>query len=206
MATVAGLGCVTGLIAVAVGSPAALRGASAILAVAAGIGLLAVILVNLPSLPWMGRRGRTGVAREALMPRSSPGRHRQGKTRAGIMVAITGGGVPTVVHHVEAEPNPIGPGGSGGGGRLRLTVPVSLGKPRNLPANRKPNHASCCRSPSVARDGRTSWRRGRPATSWRSPSTGGSTNSGRGLRLGITSWLQFMAPLSPPPPECPGLG
>ena len=58
VATVAGLGCVTGLIAVAVGSPAALRGASAILAVAAGIGLLAVILVNFPSLPWMGRRGR----------------------------------------------------------------------------------------------------------------------------------------------------
>ena len=48
------------------------------------------------------------------------------KTRAGIMAAVTGGGVPTVVHHVEAEPNPIGPGGSGRSGRLRHTVPVSL--------------------------------------------------------------------------------
>ena len=47
-------------------------------------------------------------------------------TRAGIMAAITGGGVPTVVHHVEAEPNPIGPGGRVGGGRLRHTVPVNL--------------------------------------------------------------------------------
>ena len=54
--TVAGVGCVTGLIGVAVGSPAVLRAGSAILAVAAGIGLACVISVSFPNLSRTGRR------------------------------------------------------------------------------------------------------------------------------------------------------
>ena len=54
--TVAGVGCVTGLIAVAVGSPAVLRAGSAILAVAAGIGAACVIAVSFPNLSRTGRR------------------------------------------------------------------------------------------------------------------------------------------------------
>ena len=54
--TVAGVGCVTGLIAVAVGSPAVLRAGSVILAVAAGIGVACVIAVSFPNLSRTGRR------------------------------------------------------------------------------------------------------------------------------------------------------
>ncbi|MCE2423412.1 MAG: hypothetical protein J4G03_08945 [Gemmatimonadetes bacterium] len=60
VAIVSGVGCVTGLIAVAVGSPAALRAASVILAVAAGIGAACVIAVNVPSLSRKGRRRHRG--------------------------------------------------------------------------------------------------------------------------------------------------
>ena len=54
--TVAGVGCVTGLIGIAVGSPAVLRAGSAILAVAACIGLACVIAVSFPNLSRKGRR------------------------------------------------------------------------------------------------------------------------------------------------------
>ena len=53
--TVAGIGCVTAFIAVIMGAPVALRAASAILAVAAGIGAACVIAVNIPRLPRKGR-------------------------------------------------------------------------------------------------------------------------------------------------------
>ena len=56
--TVAAVGCVTGLISVAVGSPAVLRAGSVILAVAAGIGAACVIAVNFPNLPRTGSRRR----------------------------------------------------------------------------------------------------------------------------------------------------
>ena len=50
------------------------------------------------------------------------------KTRAGILAAITEGAVTPGRHHVEAEPGPIGPGGSGGSDHLRHTVSVSRGQ------------------------------------------------------------------------------
>ena len=51
------------------------------------------------------------------------------KTRAGILAAITEGSRHTGRHHVEAEPGPIGPGGSGGSDHLRHTVSVSRARP-----------------------------------------------------------------------------
>ena len=54
--TVAAVGCVTGLIGIAVGSPAALRAGSVILAVAAGIGAACVIAVSFPNLSRTGRQ------------------------------------------------------------------------------------------------------------------------------------------------------
>ena len=56
--TVAAVGCVTGLIGVAVGSPAVLRAGSVILAAAAGIGAACVIAVSFPNLPRTGSRRR----------------------------------------------------------------------------------------------------------------------------------------------------
>ena len=55
-----------------------------------------------------------------VSPHGGPGRHRPGKNPG----RDTGG------HHVEAEPGPIGPGGSGGSDHLRHTVSVSRARHR----------------------------------------------------------------------------
>ena len=60
IATVAAVGCVSALIAVTMGTPAALRAGSAILALAAGIGLLSVAAVIFPSRPRTGIRRHRG--------------------------------------------------------------------------------------------------------------------------------------------------
>ena len=58
MGAVAAVACMTGLIGVAVGSPAALRAGSAMLTAAAGIGAACVIAVSFPNLPRTGSRRR----------------------------------------------------------------------------------------------------------------------------------------------------
>ena len=58
MSAVAAVACVLALIAVTVGAPAAGRASVIMLAVAAGIGLLAVILVSFPNRSRAGSRRR----------------------------------------------------------------------------------------------------------------------------------------------------